>query len=273
MMKVLFALVGCLAVLTASAAEEKMDKRYMEGKAAVPKYQKSMRIPSEETEELTREFFAKNYKAVFAGFFGKNEAGEVVQTRKFENGKMVELVGKDVPVTPATAKEVWEFFSGGETLVVRTSLMEPCGFCDGTRYVLYFDEEVKELKAFNDKYHRQHAVKEEKEDEKKSRNRNNYYSNNNNSDKEDKASRRRERKEQEYAALVEAADSFGWSEVVDEVKKLIKAKDEEAVDKMACCWAAIHDEKSARKFRHMCPVCKGKAMMKQTRMRNFEVSK
>ena len=37
MMKLLFAVVGCFAVLTASAAEAKMDKRYMEGKAAVQK--------------------------------------------------------------------------------------------------------------------------------------------------------------------------------------------------------------------------------------------
>lgn len=272
MMKLLFAVVGCCAVLTASAAEAKMDKRYMEGKAAVQKYQKAMRMPSEETEELTREFFAKNYKAVFAGFFAKNEAGEVVQTRKFENGKMVQLVGKDVTVTPATAKEVWEFFQGGETLVVRTNLMEPCGFCDGSRYVIYFDEEVKELKAFNSKSHRQHAVKEEKDDEKKSRNNDNYYGRDN-SDKEDKASRKRERKEQEYAALVEQAEAYGWSEVVAEVKKAVKAQEDDSLESMACCWTLIHSEKASRKFRHMCPVCKGKAMMKQARMRTFEVSK
>ncbi len=275
MMKLFFAGLGCFAVLTASAAEMKLGKRHMEGKAAVQAYQKEMRkgVASDETEELTRDFFAKNYKAVFSGFYAKNEAGEVVQTRKIENGKMVQLLEKDAKVTPASPKEVWDSLEAGDTITVRTNLMEPCGFCDGTRYVLYFNEEVKELKAFNDKYHKQHAVKEEKEeDDDSNRNYNDMYGKKNNN-KEDKAKRKRERKEQEYAALVDGAEEFGWSEVLPEVKKMLNAKEDDTLEDMACCWTEIHKEKNSRKFRHMCPVCKGKAAMKQPRMRTFEVSK
>ena len=278
MMKLLLVVVGCFALLTASAAEpSKAGKRHMEGKNAVQKFQRelktAMRMP-EESEELTREFFAKNYKAVFAPFYAKDESGAVVMTKKIdEKGKMVQLVDKSAKLTSASPKEVWEFLEPGTTIVVRTNLMEPCGFCDGSRYVLYFDEEVKELKAFNGKYHKQHAVKEEEKDEDDNRRDydDNYGRKNNN--KEDKSKRKRERKEQEYAALVESAEAFGWSEVLPEVKKALNAKEEDTLEDMACCWAEIHGDKNARRFRHMCPVCKGKVSMKVARTRLFEVVK
>lgn len=278
MMKLLLVVVGCFALLTASAAESsKMGKRHMEGKNAVQKFQKELKAATkkpETSEELTREFFAKNYKAVFAPFYAKDESGAVVMTKKIdEKGKMVQLVDKGTKLTPASPKEVWEFLEPGTTILVRTNLMEPCGFCDGSRYVLYFDEEVKELTAFNDKYHKQHAVKEEEEEQDNvNRDYNDMYGRKNNN-KEEKAKRKRERKEQEYAALVESAEAFGWSEVLPEVKKALHAKEEDTLEEMACCWAEIHNDKNARRFRHMCPVCKGKVSMKVPRTRLFEVVK
>jgi hypothetical protein len=273
-MKLFLMVMSCCFAALMMAAPEKGGKRQMEGAAAVKTYQKEMRQQKapEESEELTREFFAKNYKAVFASFFGKNEAGEVVRTKKIneETGKLEQLVEKDAKLTPASAKEAWELLEGGETLLVRTNLMETCGFCDGTRYVYYFAEEVKALEAFNDKYHRQHAVKEEKEDDNK-KNRNRDYDSNRNSDKEDKSARKRERKEQEFKDLCERAEEYGWSEVSGEVKTAMKVDDEELAN-LACCWTAIHEEKSPR-FRHMCPICKGKVKMKTARTRLFEVSK
>ncbi len=273
-MKLFLMVMSCSFAALMMAAPEKGGKRQMEGAAAVKTYQKEMRQQKapEESEELTREFFAKNYKAVFASFFGKNEAGEVVRTKKIneETGKLEQLVEKDAKLTPASAKEAWELLEGGETLLVRTNLMETCGFCDGTRYVYYFAEEVKALEAFNDKYHRQHAVKEEKEDDNKNRNRD-YYDSDRNNSKEDKSKRKRERKEQEFKDLCERAEEYGWSEVSGEVKTAMKVDDEELAN-LACCWTAIHEEKSPR-FRHMCPICKGKVKMKTARTRLFEVSK
>jgi hypothetical protein len=288
MMKFFFAVMGCFAVLTVSAADAKVSsgKRHMEGANAVKTYQKELRsgkLP-DTSEELTREFFAKNYKAVFASYFGKNEAGEVVRTKKFneETGKVEQLVGKDVKLTPAPVKEAWESLEAGETLLVRTNLMEQCGFCDGSRYVFYFNEEVKELVAYKSKYHRQHAVKEEDDDDdKKNRNRD-TYDNDRNNDKEDKAQRKRERKEQEYADLCSRAEDYGWTEVAEEVRKAILGNKEwkrklsmtedSDMKPLSCCWTAIHEDKTQR-FRHMCSICKGKVKMKTPRMRLFEVSK
>lgn len=286
MMKSFLAVMGCFAVLTAFAADVKTPagKRHMEGAKAAEAFKKVKPAMPESSEELTRDFFAKNYKAVFASYFGKNEAGEVVRTKKIneETGKLEQLVGKDVKLAPASAKEAWESLEGGETLLVRTNLMETCGFCDGSRYVFYFNEEVKELAAYRSKYHRQHAVKEDEEDDDNKRNRNDMYDNDRNNDKEDKSKRKRERKEQEYADLCSRAEEYGWEEVAEEVRKALmenkewkrklSVTEDSDMKSFSCCWTAIHEDKSQR-FRHMCSICKGKVKMKTPRMRLFEVSK
>lgn len=277
MMKSLVLALICFVGLTASAEEVKQLKRHINGKTAVQEFQKEMRRAAREpgeTEELTRDVFAKNFKNVFASYYAKDESGAVIQTRKIETtGKIVSLVGKDAKLTPASAKEVWEFLQAGDTILVRSTLMEPCGFCNGMRYVYYFDEEVKALEAFNDKYHKQHAVKEEKEDDDKRSSRsyrNGYYRDN--SDKEEKAQRRRERKEQEFSELCERANQYGWGELSEEVRKAMKLSADDDMATLPCCWTEIHED-GAMRFRHMCPVCKGKVTMKATRLRSFEVSK
>jgi hypothetical protein len=112
-------------------------------------------------------------------------------------------------------------------------------------------------------------VKQEEDDDDNQRQ--DYEDYNRKNNKEDKSKRRRERKEQEYKGLCERAEEYGWSEVAEEVKKLAKVSDEDFAT-LPCCWTAIHEDKSQR-FRHMCPVCKGKVKMKMPRMRMFEVSK
>ena len=222
-----------------------MGKRYIEGKAALAAYlreQKEQAANSVEERELTKAFFVKNYVQLFSKSYGKNNEGEIIRSREIdESGKMVNLIKKGEKVVAVNAQDVWETFESGEQLIVRETASVNCGFCDGVRYVIYFPEELAEFKAHYQKNHKNHDPTRRDISYSKSRT-----------------------EAKEKADLASRSSLYGWDEVVSALRDDYTALNRE------CCWTEVH-EQGSRKFRHTCPVCKGKKVTKQVRLVKYTV--
>lgn len=215
-------------------------KRYIEGKEALSLFQEEAKQNKEiKEQEVNKDFFFKNYKRLFSKIFAKDESGQVIQIRKLdESGQWESLVEKNAKIKPINAQEAWSSLEFADELLLIESQAGPCGFCDGARYVIYFPEEFAAFKEHIKKYHKQHDPR--------------YVS-----------SSRYQAAKKEQRSLAARANTYDWGEIPE----LSRSSDE-----YACCWTQLH-EKGNKKFRHTCPVCKGKKTIPVKRIVRFIIDK
>lgn len=222
-----------------------MGKRHIEGKAALAAYQREQKArvaDSMEEQELTKAIFVKKYEQLFSKNYGKNNEGQIIRIREIdESGKIINLIKKGEKVVAVKAHEVWETLETGEQLIVRETMSAECDFCDGARYVIYFPEELAEFKAHYQKNHKNH-----------------------NPSRRDISYAKSRTEAKERAELASRASLYGWDEVVSLLKGDYTAMNRE------CCWTEVH-EKGSRKFRHTCPICKGKKVIKRMRLVQYTI--
>ncbi len=238
-------------------------KRYMcTAREALAEYRKaqeesagegSFAVPLEAGEALTEATFPEFHARWLRPLFAVGTDGTVTQVGEYgPNGKPRRLAPSPAGGKPATAEQCWASLAGETAFVVPAKIIRPCTFCDGERWVVYFPEEVAETRAFQAKYHGAHDGRKQKKlgmDE-------------------------GELKEQ--AALVKRAPTHGWEGHlhVEPYASFCSYGNcwWNAHKLLACCWTKVH-EGSLKRWRHPCPLCKGKKQIVAIGFRRYRVDK
>lgn len=261
-------------------ASASQGKRYMgSAKEAFAKWQKSLQdrdaegsfdAPLEAEEPLTMDTFPDFHARWLKTLFAVGADGRVVQIGAYgSNGRPRRQASAPTGAKPATAKQCWETLTEDTAFVIPVKVTRPCTFCDGERWVIYFPEEVTETKTFQRKYHSAHDGYKQK---------NGYR-------------RYDEGERQEQAELSARATEHGWEGPLCTDERHLLTLESSGRSSyhfndnylghvcwgcryglLSCCWAKVH-ESPLKRWRHPCPVCKGKAVETSTRFRRYRVGK
>ena len=230
----------------------------------------SFEYPLKAEEPLTEHTFPEFHAQWLRRLFAVGGDGVVVQIGTYgPNGKPRRLNPTPAGAKPATAAQSWNILTKASEFVVPVKVNRPCTFCDGERWVIYFPEEVAETRAFQKKYHSAHDG----------------YKRNKGYNKRD------EGEERERQELSMRAMAYGWEGPLCTAESHLRTLEPSGDPSypadndylghacwgcrygvLSCCWTKVH-EASLKRWRHPCPICKGKKVEVVVKYRRYRVAK
>lgn len=262
-----------------SLGADSQGKRYMgTAKEALADFQSQRKedtegtfeLPLEAEEALTERTFPEFHARWLRRLFAVGADGAVVQIGAYgPNGKPRRLNPTPAGAKPATAEQSWGILTKKAEFIVPVKVERPCTFCDGERWVIYFPEEVKEVQAFLRKYHSAHDGYKRK---------NGYW-------EPDKG------EEQERLELSTQAPEYGWEGALCTKESHLRTQETSGRSSdqtslnyvihscwgcrygvLSCCWTKVH-QASLKRWRHPCPICRGKKVEVAVKYRRYRVAK